>query len=116
MSRKLGNVTGHSTLLRPSLLSGILRHMGSVNPLCPNFLDTTNLSFSSFHTALDNVFRYLRVKGIGSQSKATEAFTKEEEELLCGSGALSTDTPKGLLRAVFFLNGKNFCLRGGEEH
>ena len=73
--------------------------MRSVNPLCPNFLDTTNLSFSSFHTALDNVFRDLQVKGIGSQRKATEAFTKEEE-LLWSSGALSTDTPKGLLRAV----------------
>ena len=46
----------------------------------------------------------------------TEVFTNEEEDLLWTSGALSTDTPLGLLRAVFFLNGKNFCLRGGEEH
>ena len=28
---------------------------------------------------------------------------------------LSLDTPEGLLHAVFFYNGKNFCLRGGEE-
>ena len=26
------------------------------------------------------------------------------------------ENPKALLRAVFFLNGKNFALRGGEEH
>ena len=25
-------------------------------------------------------------------------------------------TPRGLLNAVFSLNGKNFCLRGGEGH
>ena len=98
------------------LLSGILRHMRTINPLCPNFLDTSNLSFSSFHTALDNIFRDLRLKGVGSGSKVTEAFTKDEEDLLWSSGALSTETPKGLLRAVFFLNGKNFCLREGEEH
>ena len=29
---------------------------------------------------------------------------------------LGTDNPKSLLRAVFFGNGKNFCLRGGSEH
>ena len=27
-----------------------------------------------------------------------------------------TDSPKALFRAVFFLNGRNFCLRGGDEH
>ena len=26
------------------------------------------------------------------------------------------DNPTGLLNAVFFYNGKNFCLRGGAEH
>ena len=29
---------------------------------------------------------------------------------------LSTNTPQGLLNTVFFSNGKNFILRGGEEH
>ena len=42
------------------------------------------------------------MKGVGFQSKVTEAFTKEEEDLW-KSGALSTDRPTGLLCAVFFL-------------
>ncbi len=29
---------------------------------------------------------------------------------------MSVNNPRGLLRAVFYYNGKNFCLRGGEEH
>ena len=29
---------------------------------------------------------------------------------------INSDSPTGLLRAVFFYNGKNFCLRGGIEH
>ena len=40
----------------------------------------------------------------------------EEEEQLWQRGVLSSDTPGGLLRAVFFYNGINFVLRGGEEH
>lgn len=98
------------------LLSGILRHIRSINPMCPIFLDTTIVGFSCFHNTLDNVFHDLHAKGVGSQSKVTEAFTNQEEELLWTSGEVSTDTLMGLLRTVFFLNGKNFCLHGGEEH
>ena len=29
---------------------------------------------------------------------------------------MGTRSPASLLRAVFFYNGKDFCLRGGEEH
>ena len=32
------------------------------------------------------------------------------------TGVLNVETPKGLLKAVFFHNGKCFCLRGGIEH
>ena len=33
-----------------------------------------------------------------------------------GEGILNTATPKGLFRAVFYYNGKNVVLRGGQEH
>ena len=98
------------------LLTGIVRHMRTLNPSCPNVLDTTNTEFSSLHNALDNIFRELRALGVGSVSKQAETFSKDEETLLWSSGVLSTKNPKGLLNAVFFLNGKNFSLRGGEEH
>ncbi len=44
---------------------------------------------------------------------------KEEEEFkqqLWESNTLGLHSPQALLNAVFYLNGKNFCLRGGEEH
>ena len=41
---------------------------------------------------------------------------KENKEKLWESGQLVTSTPRGLLNAVFFLNGMNFALRGGAEH
>ena len=97
------------------LLAGILRHMRLQNPACPNFLDMEDLSFAPFHNALDNVLRDLRARGVGSESQETEAFSKEEEERLWSSGTLGDDNPRSLLHAVFYLNGKNFCLRGGDE-
>ena len=95
-----------------SLLSGILRHMRSQNPTFPNFLDRNNPDFATFITTLDNLFKDLRSNGVGATSKHCEGISKEEGELLWSSQVL----PLGLLRAVFFCNGKGFCLRGLQEH
>ncbi len=65
---------------------------------------------------MDSVYRKLRCSGIGAESRQTEAFSKEEERQLWDAGMLGTDNPFSLLRAVFFNNGKMFCLRGGDEH
>lgn len=32
------------------------------------------------------------------------------------SGVLNTTTPRGLQNAIFYVFGKTFCLRGGQEH
>ena len=64
---------------------------------------------------MDSLFRDLRTKNIGTNVKHAEAFTREEE-MLWKKGVLGTTSPKSLINAVFYLNGKNFCLRGGEEH
>lgn len=61
------------------------------------------------------MLRELREKGIGAQTQRTEAFTKADEESLWQSGVLGIDNPKSLLYNVFYMNGKNFSLRGGEE-
>ena len=90
--------------------------MRSNNPTCRNFLDSNELEFASLHNAMDNVFRKLCMEGVQAESISTEAFSKEQINQLWVSGALSISTPKGLLRAVLFLNGVNFCLRGGKEH
>ena len=98
------------------ILCGILRHMRAENVNYPNFLDKNNPAFSSFQTSLNNLFKQLRSSGVGAESVQTEGISHEEENRLWESGVLNTDTPKGLLRAVFFYNGKCFCLRGGQEH
>ena len=90
--------------------------VSSENSEYPNFLDKNDATFATFQTALDNVFKNLRVGGVGSKARHTESISIEDENRLWDSGAINTRTPLGLLRAVFYYNGKCFCLRGGQEH
>ena len=82
------------------LLTGLLRHMRTFSPLCPNFLDTANQQFSSFHNALDTVFRQLQ-SGVGSESKEAQTFSKEEEESVGNWSPLN----RVIVACIFFLNG-----------
>ena len=98
------------------LLTGLLRFMRSITKSAPNFMDKKDTRFAPLHNTLDHHYHKLHTVNIGTQPKRAEIFTKEEESLLLEAGTLGLDIPQALLNAVFFLNGKNFCLRGGEEH
>ena len=98
------------------LLSGISRHMRSLNPACPNIMDSNSMEFRPLHDLLESIFRERQASTSTVESKSSKRFTKEEEDRLWSSGALSTNTPKGLLRAVLVLNGRNFGIVGGEKH
>ena len=75
----------------------------------------TSPEFTEFTITLDNIFKGLRSSEIGADSSDTEAISREEESLW-SSGVVNVDSAQGLLRAVFYYNGKCFCLRGGQEH
>lgn len=99
-----------------SLLTGILRYMRIENSNYPNFLEKNSPVFSGFAKTLDNIFKDLRKSGVGSESQHTEVISRKDEDTLWSSGVLNVETGQGLLRAVFYYNGKCFCLRGGQEH
>ena len=88
--------------------------MLSLNPAATRFLDKKNSLFKELHGTLDNLFRRLHEDGVGRQVK--HVITKQDEVQLWESGELGTKDPKALQNAVFYYNGKNFCLRGGVEH
>ena len=98
------------------LLCGVNRFMRSVDAHAPNVIDQKNPDFKELHCTMDSIFRSLRVEGVGVQVKHASVITREEENLLWEQGVLNLNTPLGLLRAVFYSNGKAFCLRGGKEH
>ena len=72
--------------------------------------------FEPLHTLLDNLYRQLHAEGIGTSKKQAMVITLDEEQQLWASGCLSDNTPQGLVNAIFYYNGINFCLRAGEEH
>ena len=98
------------------LLAGIARHMRAITPGFPNILNATNLHYKPLHDSLESTFRKRKEIDALSENKPAEPLSVEEEERLWSSGALSTDTPKGLLRAVYFLNAKHFGVFGGNKH
>ena len=99
------------------LLSGLQRHMKAVDKeRAPNIFVKNDVAFQTLHHTMDSVYRKLRADGVGAQKQSTETFTKEEENQLWACCVLGVDNPTSLLRAVFFNIGKNFCLRGGNEH
>ena len=97
------------------LLSALQRHIRKLRPL-----ENINLFQDPVFCPLKNVcnaiFKRLHSKGIGTETKATPVLSTNEEDVLWSKGILSLDNPIGLMNAVFFYNGKNFCLRGGAEH
>ena len=100
-----------------SLLSGILRHMRSIDPThAPNIFDKGNPAFRDLHCTMDSLYRQLRAEGVGAEKHSVEPFTKGDENKLWELGIMGAHSPTSLLRAVFFYNVKNICLRGGEEH
>jgi hypothetical protein len=91
------------------LLAGLWRYIKEFNRHYKklNFLDTENKEFKEFHTVLDRVFRQLCKEGIGCNPKSAPIITNEEEDLLWSRQVLGSHNPEALLRAVFYLNGKN---------
>lgn len=72
--------------------------------------------FSKCRQVLDGEMKRLSSKGLGSQRKQAEAIKLEDEEKLWTSKQLGDFNAKLLVRTIHFLNGKNFSLRGGQEH
>ena len=100
-----------------SLLSGILRYMRSIDDTrAPNIFAKNDPAFRELHFTMDSVYQKLREDGVGAQKHSAEPFTVDDENKLWSLGVMGTHSPLTLLRAVFFYNSKNFCLRGGEEH
>ena len=98
------------------LLCGLKRYMTKVNPCVPNFVDEKDPRFAGLRGTRDTVACQLREEGVGAAVKHTEVISSMEESLLWSQGSLGVTSPTALLNAVFFMNGKILCLRGGREH
>ena len=114
-ARKLDG-TRYPTSTLNMLLCGLKRYMVKANPSTPNFLYNKDTRFFGLRGTLDTVARKLREDGVGSSVRHAAVFSYEEEESLWKAGTLGVESPKTLLNAIFYMNGKVLCLRGGCEH
>ena len=71
--------------------------------------------FTPLKNVCNSLFKRLHNSGVGVDIKSTPVVSPDDEIKLWETGVLSMENPTGLLRAVFFYNGQNFCLRGGQE-
>ena len=71
--------------------------------------------FAGLRGTRDTVARQLREASVGASVKHHEVISREEN-MLWSKGIVGIASPKVLLHAVFFANGKYLCLRGGREH
>ena len=83
-----------------------------------NFIEKASCeqTYPGLQNALDRQLHTIRSQGIRTKQKRSEDFKPEIEAQLWSLGLMGYKTPKALLNSVFFYNGKNFCLRGDQEH
>ena len=97
-------------------LAGIQRYIFNEKNAVVKLTDPANSTFRTIHQVLENCYCDLHAEGVGATRRQAVVITTKEEEQLWQSGVLSSEYPLSLIRAVFYLNGINFVLRGGEEH
>lgn len=100
------------------IMCGLMRYMKQCSPngQVPNFLDKNNQDFAELHAIMDELFNKLRDLGVGADKQHIEPLTMEDEKKLWDTGVLGRHNPQSLIKALFYLNGKKFGLRGGREH
>ena len=65
--------------------------------------------FTPLKNLCDSVFKKLHSKGIEAYLKTTVVLSADDEKKLWDTNVMNLKTPIGLLRVVFFCNGKNFA-------
>ena len=86
-------------------IAGLQRYISLQKDRQVRLSDPNNPAFVALHRTLENRFRQLHAKGVGTTRKQAEVLSYEEEEELWAKGVFSSASPMGLLRAVFITMG-----------
>ena len=92
------------------ILCALQRIMRQTNRHPFDIFDKKDVRFRCFHGTMETTYQNLHKEGIGVEIKHASIISEEEEAILWEQQILGCHSPKALVRAVFFLNGKNFCL------
>ena len=98
------------------MFAGLQRYINSASKDPVRLVDPMNSTFKPLHQLLNRLYQDLHAQGVGTVKKQAEAISVSEEDRLWMTGTIGLHSPLALLFAVFYYNGLNFVLRGGQEH
>ena len=98
------------------ILCGLQRIMCHNNSHPFDIFDKKDVRFRHFYDTMETTYQNLHKEGVGVEIRHASIISEEEEVILWEWQILGCHSPKALVRAFFFRNGKKFCLRGGKEH
>ena len=96
-----------------SILCGLQRYIRRNNTHPVSIFDKSDVFFRGLRGTMESMYQKLHKEGLDVQVKHASLITVEDEEKLLESKTLGDHQPEVLLRTVFYLNGRNLCLRGG---
>ncbi|PKK78182.1 hypothetical protein RhiirC2_835244, partial [Rhizophagus irregularis] len=95
-------------------IDALNRHLNQYSVIRPLDLKDRRM-FPSLWQILDGKLKDITEQGKG-EIKGSDSLSLDEVKLMFNSPILSTDTPTGLLKTVFFYNALFLGLRGGEHY
>ncbi|GET03105.1 zinc finger MYM-type protein 2-like [Rhizophagus clarus] len=93
----------------------IARHINLYSKIRPQDINNKNVYPDLYNNAITGKIKILTKSGFG-ESRGADAFTESEIQLTVNHSAMQTDSPKGLLRRIFWHNAFELALRGGEHY
>ena len=75
-----------------------------------DIFDKKDVRFRDFRGTMETTYQDLHKEGIGVEIKHAPIISGDEEVILWERQILGCHSPTALVRAVFSLSGKNFCL------
>ena len=114
VSCKQRNGTEYSVQSIKSARFAIARHINMHSKIRPQEITNKNV-YSELHNAITGKVRILTDQGLG-EIHGADAFTQEEIRSIINHSTMQTDSPRGLIRRVFWHNAFELALRGGEHY
>ncbi|CAB5216702.1 unnamed protein product [Rhizophagus irregularis] len=92
----------------------IARHINTYSKIRPQEITNKNI-YSELYNAITGKIKLLTDQGLG-EIHGADAFTQDEIRKIINHPTMQPDSPKGLIRRIFWHNAFELALRGGEHY
>ncbi|CAB5191088.1 unnamed protein product [Rhizophagus irregularis] len=114
VSCKQQNGAEYSVQSIKSARFAIARHINTYSKIRPQEITNKNI-YSELYNAITGKIKLLTDQGLG-EIHGADAFTQDEIRKIINHPTMQPDSPKGLIRRIFWHNAFELALRGGEHY